>query len=104
MHAMLYNIEYELLNAKERIKSLNEKENVEIILKFMDKLFADGLSKPRVVKYANHLKTISERMKKSFMDVDTNDITAFLSELEQSEYAPHTKRDYRIDDMENHLF
>ena len=90
---MLYNIEADMVSTKKRINCLDEKENIEIILKFLDKLYAEGMSKTRVLKYANHLKTISERMKKSFMDVDTNDITAFLSELEQSEYAPHTKRD-----------
>ena len=35
-------------------------------------------------------------MGKSFSEVTEKDITAFLSELEQSDYAPHTKRDYRI--------
>jgi site-specific recombinase XerD len=54
------------------------------------------MSKTRVLKYANHLKTMSEKMKKSFLAVNEDDITAFLSELEQSDYAPHTKRDYRI--------
>lgn len=38
----------------------------------------------------------AEKMDKSFTDAEKEDITAFLSELEQSTYAPHTKRDYRI--------
>ena len=93
---MLYNVEADISSAKKRIKQLKEKENVEIILKFLDELYAEGMSKTRVIKYANHLKVISEKMGKSFPKVDKDDMTAFLSELEQSTYAPHTKRDYRI--------
>jgi site-specific recombinase XerD len=93
---MLYNDDYELSNVKRRIHTLNQKENIPIILNFLDTLFAEGISKPRVIKYANHLKTISEKMKKSFIEVEKKDIIAFLSALEQSDYAPHTKRDYRI--------
>jgi site-specific recombinase XerD len=93
---MLYNDDYELSNVKRRIHTLKQKENIPIILNFLDILFAEGISKPRVIKYANHLKTMSEKMKKSFIEVEKKDITAFLSALEQSDYAPHTKRDYRI--------
>jgi site-specific recombinase XerD len=93
---MLYNDDYELSNVKRRIQTLKEKDNISIILNFLDTLFAEGISKPRVIKYANHLKTMSEKMKKSFLEIEKKDITAFLSTLEQSDYAAHTKRDYRI--------
>ena len=93
---MLYNIETDMESVKRRLDYLDEKENIEIIYRFLDKLYAEGISKTRVLKYANHLKILSEKMKKSFVDVDKGDITAFLSELERSDYAPHTKRDYRI--------
>jgi len=93
---MLYGFDYRLANAKGRIRSLKEEDNPELILKFLEKLFAEGLSKPRVTKYANHLKKMSEKMRKSFLKVDKDDIIRFLSELEQSDYSEHTKRDYRV--------
>jgi integrase/recombinase XerD len=95
-HFMLYNTEANFEGARRRIDYLEKEEDIEVILKFLDQLYAEGLSKPRVLKYANHLKTMSERMEKSFVDAEKEDITAFLSQLEQSDYAPHTKRDYRI--------
>ena len=93
---MLYDHDYRLVNAKRRVRELKEKDNVELILKFLEKLFAEGLSKPRVIKYANHLKKISQKMGKSFLEIDEDDITSFLSELEQSDYSEHTKKDYRV--------
>ena len=94
VRVMLYNIESDFKSVQRRIEYLEE-DNTELILTFLDRLFAEGMSKTRIVKYANHLKVISEKMGKSFLDVDDGDITAFLSWLEQSDYAPHTKRDYK---------
>ncbi len=93
---MLYNFDFQIHNVERRLKSLKEGGNGDLILKFMNKLFAEGLSKPRVVKYANHLKVVSEKLGKSFLAVTPDDITTFLSELEQSDYSVYTKRDYKI--------
>jgi len=93
---MLYNVKANMASVKARIELLKQKENIETILKFLNELYAEGMSETRIVKYANHLKVLSEKMGKSFLDADKDDITAFLSGLEQSKYAPHTKRDYRI--------
>lgn len=93
---MLYDFDGRLERIKEKIENLEEKENTNIILKFLDKLFAEGLSKPRVLKYATHLKVISQKMGKSFLEVDEEDITRFLSELKQSDYSEHTKKDYKV--------
>jgi integrase/recombinase XerD len=92
---MLYNTDSDFKSVQRRIEYLEEEDNTELILTFLDRLFAEGMSKTRIVKYANHLKVISEKIGKSFLDVDDRDITAFLSWLEQSDYAPHTKRDYK---------
>ena len=81
---------------KKRIEGLDERENIDVIFKFLDSLFAEGLSRPRVLKYSTHLKVISERMGKPFREVDKEDIIRYLSKLEQSSYSPQTKRDYRV--------
>lgn len=93
---MLYDFDYELENVKNRIGCLEEEENEELILKFIKQLFAEGLSKPRIVKYANHLKVLAEKFGKSFLEVDKEDITTFLSNLEQSDYSTYTKKDYKV--------
>ena len=93
---MLYDNEYNLENVKGRIEGLEQKENIEPIFEFIKKLFAEGLSKPRVVKYANHLKIVSEKMGKNFMDVNKEDMITLLSDLECSDYSPYTKRDYKV--------
>jgi len=93
---MLYDVESCLVSVRRRIDYLDKEEDADVILEFLDQLYAEGLSKPRVLKYANHLKIMSEMMEKSFLDAEKEDITAFLSQLEQSDYAPHTKRNYRI--------
>lgn len=93
---MLYDFDYELENVKHRIEGLEEDENIELILRFIKKLFAEGLSKPRIVKYGNHLKVLSERMGKNFMELNKEDIITFLSDLERSEYSTYTKKDYKV--------
>lgn len=93
---MLYDFDYGINNVQERLKNLKESGNGDLILKFMNKLFAEGLSKPRVAKYANHLKIVSEKLGKSFLKVTPDDIVTFLSELERSDYSIHTKKDYKV--------
>ena len=96
MWIMLYDFDYELENVKNRIDGLEEEKNTEHILKFIKQLFAEGLSKPRIVKYANHLKVLSEKLGKDFLEVNKEDITTFLSDLEQSDYSVYTKKDYKV--------
>jgi integrase/recombinase XerD len=91
---MLYEFDKRFENLKENLEYIDNKENKEIILKFFDKLFAEGLSKPRVLKYGYHLKRISECI--DFETATKEDITGFLSELEQSDFSEQTKRDYRV--------
>jgi len=93
---MLYDFENELSNVKERISILDNRENAELIEKFLKELFAEGVSEPRVIKYANHLKVISERIDKNFLEVTKDDITTFLAELEQHRYVPRSKEDKNL--------
>jgi site-specific recombinase XerD len=93
---MLYNLDSSIRNVKKRIEGLEQEGNAEIILKFLEKLFSEGISKQRVLKYGNHLKVISERMGKSFSEVDEEDIVRYLSQLEQSDYSEYTKRDFKV--------
>jgi len=92
---MLYNYESSLEKARERIKELEISGNTELINEFLNQLFAEGLSKSRILKYANHLIVIARKINKPFKNVERKDAINFLSHLEQSEYAPHTISDYK---------
>lgn len=93
---MLYDFDQRLESIRKKIENLEEKDNPKIIFEFMEKLFAEGLSKPRVLKYATHLKMMSQKMGKSFLEIDEKDIIAFLANLEQSDYSEYTKKDYKV--------
>ncbi len=93
---MLYDFEYQLENVRERIRGIENGENAELIMKFLEKLFAEGLTKARVLKYANHLKVIAEKTDKTFTEWDEDEVVRFLSQLEQSEYSDYTKKDYKV--------
>jgi len=92
---MLYNYESAFENAKKRIEELPINENAVLINEFLDQLFAEGLSKLRILKYANHLIVIARKINKPFTNVERKDVINFLSYLEQSNYAPHTISDYK---------
>ncbi|MCK4637012.1 MAG: tyrosine-type recombinase/integrase [Methanomicrobia archaeon] len=90
---MLYDFENAFSNVRERIATLENKENAQLIENFLKQLFAEGVSQPRVIKYANHLKVIAERINKNFLEVTKEDITIFLAELEQHKYTSKVKDD-----------
>lgn len=93
---MLYNYDRRMENIKKRIEGLEQKKNSEIILKFLEKLFSEGLSKPRILKYGDHMIVISRMIEKSFEKVKEEDIIKFLSQLEQSDYTEYTKVDFKV--------
>jgi len=90
---MSITVEMEYLNSKRRVGNLKEEDNPELIQEFMKKLLSEGETKLRVIRCANHLIFISEKMGKSFLKVTEENIMTFLSELEQSDYPLLTKRD-----------
>lgn len=92
---MLYNYESSFENAKRRIKELSISENAVLINEFLKLLSAEGLSKPRILKYANHLIVIARKMNNPFKNIERKDVINFLSCLEQSNYSPHTISDYK---------
>lgn len=77
-------------------KEISEK-NKSIIFDFEKDCFANGLSPGRVVRYLWDLKTIAIKwLKTDFEKATKNDIKAVVAGIEMSEYAPRTKRDFKI--------
>lgn len=70
--------------------------NSESLLRYYNTRVAEGISKARIHKCLNTMRKISERIAKPFSDATKDDFVKFVSELEQSNLADWTKRDYKI--------
>jgi len=70
--------------------------NAELIRRFEERCFSEGLSKVRVVKYLQSLRKISEWLGKDFDEADKADIERLVGRLEGSDYSAWTKHDYKV--------
>lgn len=93
---MLYDIDRRLRNLRKRIGNLEEEDNSEVILKFLEKLFSEGLAKATIIKNGENLYIASKMMGKSFLKTDKEDIITYLSKLEQSDYSVYVKSDHKL--------
>ncbi len=87
------------LEAAQRIVSKSNplsKRNSELIEKFGQHCFSNGLGKPRVTKYMLHLKKLAERIGTNFDGAKKEDIERVVGEIERSSYSPWTKMDYKV--------
>lgn len=55
--------------------------NKELIVKFENTLFAEGLSKARILKYLNKLNVISGMITVDYPEVTKDDIMKFVAEI-----------------------
>jgi len=89
-----YNFEGQLKSILSRInKDTNiSKKNKELILKFHDDLFADDLSKPRVLYYMNRLFIIAKKLGVDFNKAKEPDIKNLLADLVKNGYTKTFKK------------
>lgn len=75
------------------IRKVNKIENgnKEIILRFYDYCFADGLSKSRINRLLGIIIKISDMLDKSFEDCNKNDLIRLLGEIERKDWSFWTK-------------
>ena len=89
------NDEY-LRKVEQRIRNADYSEvNKDLIFKFESVLFAQGLSKKRILKYMELLNTISKWIGKDFTAANESDIYRIVGDLERSDRAEWTKLDYK---------
>ena len=81
---------------KELLKRNLSEKNKEIILKFLDRLGAEGITKVRQLKYLYTLCNISTLLKKDFSKTNKQDIIKLCSEINNSKYKEWTKHDYKV--------
>lgn len=66
------------------------------ILRFIDRLSAEDISKVRQLKYLYTLKPIAIMLNKDFSQADKQDITELLCNINNSNYKDWTKRDFKV--------
>lgn len=84
-----------------RIRNATYSEkNKKSILDFENFLFAEGLKTIRVLKYLLQMNTLAEMAEeiivKDFSDMDKQDVQALVANIERSDRAEMTKRDYKV--------
>ena len=94
----IYDYEKTFRRAAERLKSEPNicEENKQNITKFTDHLFVRGISKPRIIKYINHLSVLARITGKPFQQLRKEDVEKLVSQINAAGYTEHTKRDYKI--------
>ncbi len=94
IHKFKHKLESEL----EKIKKSNDicDENRKIILDFHRDCVVNGLSIARIWKYLYHMRFIAMFFKKSFKEVNKEDVIRFIEYIEKKEYSLWTKHDNKI--------
>jgi integrase len=93
----IYNLNERLKRIVETIKNSEEisHHNKDLIIKFHDDCFADGLSVARVLFYMNRLWNIARWVDKDFNEMTEDDIRKLVKEISQMKYSDQTKLDYK---------
>jgi len=93
----IYNYDRILKRSFERIKESEiDKTSKTLFLEFLDDCFANSLSKPRVIKYAETLLQLARIASKPFPLLKKDDIAHIAREVESRDYSDWTKRDFKI--------
>lgn len=73
-----------------------EKADTKFLSEFESKCISEDLSLRRVKKYRYTLSTLSKMLGKPLSKANRKDIERLLIKINQSDYSPHTKKDFRI--------
>ena len=86
----------EVYLAKIRQSSLSEK-NKELIERFVNECYSEGLTNGRIQKYLYHLYYIALMLGKDFNLSTSDDLKTVVRQIDyRSDYSENTKRDFRI--------
>ncbi|MDG6243594.1 MAG: site-specific integrase [Methanolobus sp.] len=70
--------------------------NKEVISRFADHCFTEGVSEHRVLKYISKLKSIALSIEVDFDKADEKVIRRYIANLERSDKSEWTKHDYKV--------
>lgn len=92
----IYDLQGRLNRVLRNIKNSKEisPNNKELLIKFSNDMFAEGLSIARVLFYMNRLWNIARWIKKDFKEVREEDLKELVRKIAQMNYSERTKVDY----------
>lgn len=95
--ADIHNYKRRLERTIARIKrsSISEK-NKELILKFHDYLFSEGLSIAKIERYLYDLCTVAEMHNEDLSKATIQDIRNIVTKIEKKEWSPYTKHGFKV--------
>jgi len=86
---------------KAQIKKIKESKEISdinrnLLLKFYDECYSQGLSDTRVLFYMIRLWVLARQSEKDLNKFDKDEIKSLIRNVENSDYSVHTKHDYKI--------
>jgi site-specific recombinase XerD len=82
--------------SKKQKKKEYKKANSELMQKFFEDCYANGLSESRVRKYRATLRNLSAIIGKPFTEATKEDLKRAVARIEKSNYSEWTKHDYKV--------
>jgi site-specific recombinase XerD/ribosomal protein L40E len=94
----IYGLKLRLERAERRVEAGNpiSARSAELIKRFGDHCFSEGLSEARVVKYLTLLRKVAEWLGKDLDEATREDIERLVNSWERSGYSAWTKHDYKV--------
>jgi site-specific recombinase XerD len=98
MEVDIHNSEHNLKRRIEMIRKSEQicQENKEDMLRFSEYCFAEGLGKPRVLKYLYHLQFLATWLRKPFRSATKDDAVTLVAEIERKDLSDWSKHDYKM--------
>ena len=98
MNETIHNYEIRMRSVLNKLKDNNSipERDKEIILRFKEECFANGLSKARAIKYIYHLIKLREWLGIDFEDATEEDIKSLVITIGKSPYSEYTKLELKI--------
>ena len=92
----IYDLQGRLNRVLKNIQNSKEisSANKELLIRFSNDMFAEGLSIARVLFYMNRLWNIARWIKKDFKEVKEEDLKEIVKRIAQMNYSERTKVDY----------
>lgn len=90
--------EYELNNKKLQNSEHVSESNKKAMADFVDECHADEVGKAVIRKYVSNFHTMIKMAPEGFelLDADKSDIKKLISEIKKSDYAPSTKKGFKV--------
>ena len=93
----IHNYDHKYQLAIENLHKANiSKRNKKLILDCVGALVLENLSKPRLLKYVEILRSIAQKLNKDLDQATIGDIKTLVGSIQQRNYSPWTKQTYKV--------